>query len=253
MRVPRLLSAAVLGLVLALAVLEGCGRVPQVSLSPSPVATHAAASPVPRPTPSPARSPLPASTARATPAPSPFPRPTATVAPTATAVPSPTQRPAATATPSPTATAAPTATPSPPPALPTVRVAIGEAAFVAEVADRPATRTRGLSGRESLAPGAGMLFVFESSGEWTFWMIDMKFPLDFIWIGRDCQVVDLTLNVPAPAPGTPASELPLYSPSSPAMYTLEVNAGEVERHGIRPGDRVRFEGGLPGAPGACAG
>ncbi len=157
-----------------------------------------------------------------------------------------------TATPSPTATAR-TATPAPSPTLPTVRVAVGEAAFVAEVADSPGTRSRGLSGRAGLAPGTGMLFVFESSGRWDFWMIDMKFPLDFIWIGRDCQVVDLTLNVPAPAPGTSASELPLYSPSRPAKYTLEVNAGEVERHGIQEGDRVHFEGGLPGAPGACAG
>ena len=71
-------------------------------------------------------------------------------------------------------------------------------------------------------------------------MKDMRFPLDFIWIGADCRVVDVTVEVPPPAPGTPNRELPTYRSSRPAAYTLEVNAGEVERHGVAIGDPVRF-------------
>jgi uncharacterized membrane protein (UPF0127 family) len=61
-----------------------------------------------------------------------------------------------------------------------------------------------------------------------------------VWISDDCSVVDVTPNVPAPAPGTPASELPYYSSSSPAGYTLEINAGDAERNGIEIGAPVKF-------------
>ena len=109
-----------------------------------------------------------------------------------------------------------------------------------EVVDTPALRSRGLSGRESLTQQTGMLFVFQTGRASTFWMKEMMFALDFVWIGVDCTVVDTTLDVPPPEPGTPTSALPLYSSADPAAYTFEINAGEVVRHGIEVGDEVRF-------------
>ena len=117
---------------------------------------------------------------------------------------------------------------------------IGEAAFDAEVAHTPALRTRGLSGRDSLAPQTGMLFVFESGRASAFWMKGMRFALDFVWISSACEVVGVTEDVPPPA--SAGSNLPTYSSPAPAAYVFEINAGEVAAHDIAVGDPVRFSG-----------
>ena len=119
---------------------------------------------------------------------------------------------------------------------------IGEAAFDAEVAHTPALRTRGLSGRDALAPQTGMLFVFESGRASSFWMKGMRFALDFVWVSSGCEVVGVTVNVPPPASNTADSNLPTYSSPSPAAYVFEINAGELAAHGIAAGDPVRFSG-----------
>lgn len=145
------------------------------------------------------------------------------------------------ATPTPEATATPEAfVVVAPSSAPTVR--IGGAAFGVEVVHTPEARAQGLSGRPSLADGYGMLFVFEHPAEHSFWMKDMLIPLDFVWIGADCAVVDVTTDVPPPAPGTETGDLPLYRPSAPVLYTLEVGAGLADELGIRVGDRVSFSG-----------
>lgn len=127
-----------------------------------------------------------------------------------------------------------------PSSTPTVR--IGDGAFGVEIVHTPETRAQGLSGRPNLADGYGMLFVFERAAEHSFWMKDMLIPLDFVWIGADCAVVDVTTNVPQPTPGVETGDLPLYRPSAPVLYTLEIDAGLVDELGIRVGDRVSFSG-----------
>ena len=125
-------------------------------------------------------------------------------------------------------------------------VRVGAAEFAVEPAVTPAQRIQGLSGRQVLAPGSGMLFIFEQEGKHTFWMKEMRFPLDLVWIGARCTVVDITSKAPAPAAGQSLAELPLYTPVAPARYVLEVNAGGTEAAGIRVGDQVAFRGSLAG-------
>lgn len=122
-----------------------------------------------------------------------------------------------------------------------VTVRIGALTIRAELARTPEERTVGLGGRPSLAEDAGMLFVFAEEGQPAFWMKGMRFPLDFIWIAGDGRIVDLTLDVPPPAPGTPDSQLERYQPRAPVRYVLEVNAGTVRRAGLEVGERVVFE------------
>ncbi len=121
-------------------------------------------------------------------------------------------------------------------------VVVGEVAFQVELAVTPAERQQGLSGRERLAPRQGMLFVYGEPRLLSFWMRDMLFPLDFVWIGPECTVVDITPEVPIPPPGAAIGGLPTYSPTSPASYNLEIGAGEAARVGLAPGDSVRFVG-----------
>ena len=142
----------------------------------------------------------------------------------------------------------PTSTPSPNPAPAyevlelNSAVMIGDAVFPAELAINSAERTQGLSGREGLEPGTGMLFIFEDRESSSFWMRKMRFPLDFVWISEGCRVVDITSNVPFPKPDTPTSSLPGYRSSAPAAYNFEINAGEASEFGIRVDDAVRFTG-----------
>lgn len=121
--------------------------------------------------------------------------------------------------------------------LPTTNVEVGGVKVKAEVVKSQAEIQKGLSGRESLGEGKGMLFAFEDPGRYSFWMKNMKFPLDFIWI-LDNKVVDLDLNVPIATNGQKPSE---YMPLSEVNYVLEVNAGFIESHGIKPGDPVKIK------------
>ena len=121
---------------------------------------------------------------------------------------------------------------------------VGEAKVKAEIADDNAERALGLGGRDSLARDAGMYFVLTTSSP-RIWMKGMRFPLDLVWI-NDGRVVQVTPRVPDEPPGTPETQLPVYSPSKPANRVLEVNAGWAQRNGVRPGDPVRFENGDSG-------
>ena len=105
---------------------------------------------------------------------------------------------------------------------------------------------QGLSGREVLAPGTGMLFVYQAEARHVFWMKEMRFPLDIVWIGADCTVVDVTLGAPPPEPGQTLDQLPRFAPADPVQYVLEINAGEFVAGGIGIGDPVEFAGDLTG-------
>ncbi len=106
-----------------------------------------------------------------------------------------------------------------------------------ELANTDAKRQQGLSGRDPLSVNTGMLFLFPKAARHSFWMKDMKFPLDFLWI-RESRIVDITHNVPPPKPETPLNELERYMPSEEVDAMLEVHAGTVAALGIAIGDSV---------------
>ncbi len=96
---------------------------------------------------------------------------------------------------------------------------------------------KGLSGRTSLAMEEGMLFMFPAPYRYRFWMPDMQFPLDIIWIDGEKKIIEITKN----APPLPDKTKPVfYQPHKPAQYVLEVNAGFSDQHLLAPGDQVIF-------------
>jgi len=107
------------------------------------------------------------------------------------------------------------------------------------VADSVNLRKKGLSKRESLPLGEGMLFVFDTNSNWGIWMKDMKFALDIIWINDNQDIIGIAKSVP-PQLGKKDSELTVYKPSSSAKYVLEINAGLSELNNINEGDKVNF-------------
>ena len=120
----------------------------------------------------------------------------------------------------------------------TVLLAIGTISIVTEIADTPQERTTGLSGRTELTDGTGMLFVFNKKDYYSFWMKDMKFPIDIIFID-DSTVVDLFENTLPPQ--NINSELSVYKPKSPGNYVLEVNGGTASKNNLKIGDKIELK------------
>jgi uncharacterized membrane protein (UPF0127 family) len=102
----------------------------------------------------------------------------------------------------------------------------------AEIADNPVTRAKGLMGRSSLGENEGMLFVFDSPGIYSFWMLNTSIPLDAIHIAENGTVVDIIQMEPC---GLNVTKCPSYPGKAPAKYVLEVNQGFAKRHGIKTG------------------
>lgn len=105
-------------------------------------------------------------------------------------------------------------------------------AFLAEVADTPVERARGLMFRERLEPDLGMIFLFDAPGLHSFWMKNTHIPLDILWIDSRGQVVHIERRVPPCA----ADPCPSYSPLRPAAGVLEVAAGQAGA--LRLGERL---------------
>jgi len=107
-----------------------------------------------------------------------------------------------------------------------------------ELAQTPADQSRGLSSRDAIEENQGMLFPFEVPFFPVFWMKDMRFSIDMIWIKGD-EVVDISADV-APEPGVADSQLRTYSPKVPADRVLEVKTGWASRNGLKIGDKVEI-------------
>ena len=129
--------------------------------------------------------------------------------------------------------------PAPTPSAPIAKytLTIDGATFHVDLATTPAEQEQGLGGRASLAPDSGMLFEFDIPASYPFWMKDMQFPLDFIWIDATGHIAGVTENVD-PQIGASDSELKLYTPPVPVTKILEVNAGTVKLIGAKVGDPV---------------
>ncbi len=109
-------------------------------------------------------------------------------------------------------------------------VKVGNTEIRAEIADNPINRAKGLMFRKSLPENKGMLFVFNEENYHGFWMMNMSFPIDIIWINKEKKVVDITKNA------QPCKIIcPSYRPKEKAMYVLEVNANFTEEHKVKIG------------------
>jgi len=115
-------------------------------------------------------------------------------------------------------------------------VEIGGKIFKTEVVSNDWDMNRGLSGRAGLKNNAGMLFVFSKADFQIFWMKDMKFPIDIIWINEG-KIVDIQEKAPVPI----TQYIESYRPSEIAKYVLEINGGLVEKYGFKIGDRVELD------------
>ncbi len=108
--------------------------------------------------------------------------------------------------------------------------------ITAELAVTDEQRQQGLMYRQGMKEDQGMLFVFETEDIYSFWMKNMLFSLDMLWLDSNRRVVHIEENVP-PCASEPC---PSYEPARPARYVLELVSGSVKKHGLKLGDRLDF-------------
>ena len=102
------------------------------------------------------------------------------------------------------------------------------------VVEQDAERIRGLSGRASIGPTEGMLFIFPKDDYHGIWMKEMNFPLDIMWLSADGTIIDAYENV------RPDSYPRVFEPKTPARFVLEVNANYMDSFNIHVGDKVNI-------------
>lgn len=105
-----------------------------------------------------------------------------------------------------------------------------------DVVDTEEERQKGLSGRDSLPDDRGMLFVFDEPGMYNFWMKDMRFPIDIIFL-NDNRIITIHSHVQPPQ-SPDDTNLPVFTSSEPADRVLELNAGKAEQLGLEEGNTI---------------
>lgn len=114
-------------------------------------------------------------------------------------------------------------------------ILIGDMPLRVAIADTADERMLGLSGTTGLPESTGLLFIFESDSRPGFWMKDMLFPIDIIWISAKGEVVGIEHDVsPATYPAT-------FRPTEPIRYVLEVPAGFSVAHYIQKSSKISVE------------
>jgi uncharacterized membrane protein (UPF0127 family) len=111
--------------------------------------------------------------------------------------------------------------------------------FSIEIASTQPAQVRGLSGRSSLPEGTGMLFWFTRDGLYPFWMPDMRFSIDIVWIDKNWTVVHIEEGV------APETYPQTFSSPVPARYVLELPSGTITRINGKIGQKVGL---IPGNP-----
>lgn len=114
------------------------------------------------------------------------------------------------------------------------QVKVGDALVDVEIADSKYEIEKGLSNRESLADNNGMYFILPKRQVVGFWMKDMHFSIDLIWVDNGV-IVGFVENAPLP-PDT--GDLPTYISPSEVTRVLEVNAGFVKKHSLSIGQKI---------------
>lgn len=115
------------------------------------------------------------------------------------------------------------------------QVSINDKVLSVKVALDDASRTKGLGGVQELSMNEGMLFVFNTPGNYRFWMKDMYIPIDMIWIDQNFNIVHIEHNVlPETFPNTFGLK------EKTASFVLEVFSGVSTLNNFKIGDKIKF-------------
>lgn len=113
---------------------------------------------------------------------------------------------------------------------------VGSKIISVEVADTASEIQKGLSGRDYLDQNSGMYFELDEEKQATFWMKEMKFPIDIVWI-TDATIVGIVKNAPIPT----NNQIPTFTSPTAVTNVLEVKANFCDENRIQVGDKITFK------------
>jgi hypothetical protein len=117
-------------------------------------------------------------------------------------------------------------------------ITINGNSFKVTVAASQQEREIGLSETKSLSQSQGMIFLFNKPDYYPFWMKNMKFPIDIIYINND--TITVIINNAQPPKDNKESPI-IYTPAEPSDKVLEIQAGLSEKYKFKNGDKVKYE------------
>lgn len=118
------------------------------------------------------------------------------------------------------------------------KILVNDKTFIVKVAKSEKDKQVGLSKTKVIAENQGMLFVFDDADYHSFWMKDMNFPIDIIYI-RDDKVTTVIENA---KPETNEQDLEIYQPDEASDKVLEINAGVAKKYNIKKDTQIKIEG-----------
>ncbi len=113
-------------------------------------------------------------------------------------------------------------------------VKIGTHNLLVYIADDKCKRDLGLSGMKLLKDDEGMMFIFDIIGQYPFWMKDMNFSIDILWVNENSTIVGVEKNL------SPKTYPKAFGDKYKALYVLEVQAGYFDKTKIKVGDKINF-------------
>ena len=111
-------------------------------------------------------------------------------------------------------------------------IKVDDTVLEVQIADTEPRRIRGLMFQDQLPFDQGMIFVFNESGVYSLWMLNMQFSLDMIWFDEDGVIVHIEKNIPPCKTPTQIMACQSIIPSGEAKYILEVTSGFIDKFNI---------------------
>ena len=125
-----------------------------------------------------------------------------------------------------------------------IRVIVNGFELTADLAITDDEKTKGLAIKDDLKENESMLFVDEEPSRQSFWMKDMKFPIDIIWLDSNGTVVHIEHNlqpcISILNTGSSTLNCPIYTPDKDSLYVLETIAGFSQKHNVKIGTNIDF-------------
>ena len=95
-------------------------------------------------------------------------------------------------------------------------------------------RQQGLSGRPCISPNQAMLFNFDKAGRYDFWMKDMRFAIDIVWLDSAKTITEISPSL------DPSSYPQTFTSNEPSRFVLELPAGRAAQLNFQPGQTLNF-------------
>jgi uncharacterized membrane protein (UPF0127 family) len=125
---------------------------------------------------------------------------------------------------------------TPPVRLRTIEVVCADKnIFKTYVANNESDREKGLSILKKINSDESMIFIFDTPMRYAFWMKDMKFPIDIVWLDENKKIVDIKSDV------SPRTYPEAFAPDSESLYVMEFKAGTSKKINIKIGDICNFD------------